>query len=166
MTTGPLVVLIGPMGSGKTRVGKRVAKQLGRDFIDTDKVIVAEHGPITAIFDEKGEPYFRELEREAVAAALQTDGVVSLGGGAVLDPQTRELLAACRVAYLTVTAEAVASRLTGGSRPLARGGVTDWARIYEQRRPIYESLAGRTFDTSRRPYTRIAEEVAQWVQQT
>jgi shikimate kinase len=162
MTPTPALVLIGPMGSGKSRVGKRVAKLLGTGFIDTDRAIVAEHGPITAIFDEHGEPYFRELERAAVATALESDGVVSLGGGAVLDPQTQERLAACPVAFLTVSAEAVEPRLGGGTRPLVRGGIADWERIFAERRPIYERLATETFDTSRRPYSRIAEEVAEW----
>jgi len=161
----PSLVLIGPMGAGKTRVGRRVAKLLGTDFIDTDRVVVAEHGPIETIFDEHGEPYFRQLERDAVARALDSDGVVSLGGGAVLDPQTRERLADCRVVFLTVTAEAVEPRLSGGTRPLVRGGVADWERIFEVRRPIYEQLATQTFDTSRRPYSRIAEEVAEWARQ-
>jgi shikimate kinase len=164
MTSGPVLVMIGPMGAGKTRVGKRVAKLLGTGFVDTDKAIVAAHGPIAAIFDEHGEEYFRALERDAVAAALATDGVVSLGGGAVLDPETRRRLADLRVAFLTVSADAVADRLSGGTRPLVRGGgVADWERIFEQRRPIYEELATATFDTSRRPYTRIAEEVARWL---
>ena len=80
MSTPP-VVLIGPMGAGKTRVGKRVARLLDVGFTDTDKVIVAEHGPIADLFAEHGEPYFRRLERAAVVAALETDHVVSLGGG-------------------------------------------------------------------------------------
>lgn len=166
MTSGPVVVLIGPMGAGKTRVGKRVAKLLDTGFVDTDKAIVAAHGPIAAIFDEHGEAHFRALEREAVAAALETDGVVSLGGGAVLDPETQHRLGGRRIVFLTVSPEAVASRLVGGTRPLVRGGVDDWQRIFEQRRPIYEQLATATFDTSRRPYTRIAEEVAEWLKTT
>ena len=140
MSPTPALVLIGPMGSGKTRVGKRVAKLLDTGFIDTDRVIAGEHGPITAIFDEHGEPYFRELERAAVAAALESDGVVSLGGGAVLDPQTQELLARCPVVFLTVSAEAVEPRLSGGTRPLVRGGIADW----EPTRPLRTSDMGKS----------------------
>jgi shikimate kinase len=162
MSPTPALVLIGPMGSGKSRVGRRVAKLLGTGFVDTDSIIVTEHGPIAAIFDEHGEAYFRELERAAVAGALESDGVVSLGGGAVLDPHTQELLAGCRVVFLTVSAEAVEARIGGGTRPLVRGGVAEWERIFAERRPVYENLASETFDTSRRPYSRIAEEVAQW----
>jgi shikimate kinase len=161
MSTPP-VVLIGPMGAGKTRVGKRVARLLGAGFTDTDKVIVVEHGPIADLFAEQGEPYFRRLERAAVSAALTTDHVVSLGGGAVLDPQTQADLVALRVVFLTVTARAVEGRLAGGKRPLLRDGITDWQRIFDQRRDIYEGLSDLTIDTSHRPYDAIAEEVAAW----
>ncbi len=88
------VVLIGPPGAGKTTVGRRVAKALGLPFTDTDRAIVQAHGSIADIFREHGEPRFRQLERAQVAAALAEDGVVSLGGGAVLDPATRADLAA------------------------------------------------------------------------
>lgn len=162
----PRVVFIGPMGAGKTRVGKRVARALGIPFTDTDKVIVAEHGPIADIFDAHGESYFRALERAAVHAALGGEGVVSLGGGAVLDLDTRAELAEQRVVYLTVTAEAVASRLEGGKRPLVRDGVESWQRIFDARRAIYEGLATVTIDASNLPYDRIADDVVTWLENT
>lgn len=162
--TGPLAVFIGPMGAGKTRVGKRVARALEVPFVDTDKVIVAAHGPIADIFDTHGEPHFRALERDAVREALRGTGVVSLGGGAVLDESTRELLAQLPVVYLKISADAVASRLGDGRRPLARGGVGDWQRIYDARRGVYEGLARVTFDTSRLPIDRIAQDVVTWIE--
>lgn len=162
MSGGPAVVLGGPMGAGKTRVGKRVARILGSGFADTDKLIVAEHGPIAGIFAEHGEPYFRRLERAAVARALAGDGVVSLGGGAVLDPDTRADLAVQRVVFLTVSPRAVEGRLGEGKRPLIRNGIADWMRILDERRHLYEEVADLTVDTSHRPYDRIAEEVAAW----
>lgn len=158
------LVLIGPMGAGKTRVGKRVARLLDVPFADTDKLVVAEHGPIAAIFAEHGEPFFRGLERAAVERALAGDGIVSLGGGAVLDPATRADLAALPVVLLTVSARAVEGRLGAGKRPLIRNGVSDWQRIYDERRPLYEEVADVTVDTSHRPYDAIAEEVAAWAQ--
>jgi shikimate kinase len=158
----PRVVLIGPMGAGKTRVGKRVARMLGTGFTDTDRMVVAEHGPIADIFAQQGEPYFRGLERDAVVRALETDGVVSLGGGAVLDAATQADLAAQRVVFLTVNARAVEGRLVEGKRPLIRDGVNDWQRIFDERREIYERLSDLTIDTSHRPYDSIAEEVAAW----
>ncbi len=154
------------MGAGKTRLGKRVARILGTGFQDTDRLIVAEHGPIPTIFDEHGEQHFRALEREAVAIALASDDVVALGGGAILHPETRALLASHRVVLVTVSAEAVAPRIGDGRRPLVRGGISDWERIFAERRPIYEELALLTVDTSHRPIDAIAQEVAAWSTQT
>src|SRR5690606_15424444 len=82
------LVLVGPMAAGKTSVGRRVARRLGVAFVDTDKRIVATHGPIPAIFAEHGEAHFRDLERAAVAEALSEGGVISLGGGAVTQADT------------------------------------------------------------------------------
>jgi shikimate kinase len=160
--SAPLVVLIGPMGAGKTRVGKRVARILGVPFVDTDRVIVAEHGPIADLFALYGEAHFRRLERAAVIDALAGDGVVSLGGGAVLDPDTRRDLAGKRVVFLTVTARAVEGRLGEGKRPLIRNGVSDWQRIFDERETLYHEVADLVIDTSHRPYDAIAEEVAAW----
>ncbi|MFC5501688.1 shikimate kinase [Lysinimonas soli] len=162
MSERPPVVLIGPMGAGKTRIGKRVARILGTGFVDTDRMIVAEHGPIADIFDTLGEPHFRALERDAVARALRGSDVVALGGGAVLDADTRAALAGERVVLVTVAPEAVAPRLRDGRRPLVRNGLADWERIYAERRPIYEQLARLTVDTSHRPIDAVAQEVAEW----
>ncbi|MEY9850837.1 shikimate kinase [Leifsonia sp. EB41] len=157
------IVLIGPPAAGKTRVGKRLAKRLGLSFVDTDAVVVADHGAIAEIFAEHGEPYFRALERTAVAEAVGRPGIVSLGGGAVLDPDTQADLAATRVVLLTVRAEAIAARITNRKRPL----VTDlesWKRLVAARTPLYESLADYTADTSTRPIDTIVEEIARWVE--
>ncbi|MDI2098064.1 shikimate kinase [Ruicaihuangia caeni] len=162
----PIAIFIGAPSSGKSKIGKRVARLLGSDFVDTDKRIVAVHGPITEIFASMGEPHFRELEREEVARALIEHAVVSVGGGAVMHPATRAALAGHRVVLLTTTAEAVASRLKGGNRPLLKdGGVEAWKRLVEQRTPVYESLATRSWDTSKRPIDEIAAEIAEWLQQ-
>jgi shikimate kinase len=158
----PRVVIVGPMGAGKTRVGKRVARLLEVGFTDTDKMIVAGHGPIADIFAGQGEPRFRELERAAVVEALTSDGVVSLGGGAVLDAATLADLEQQRVVFLTVSARAVEGRLGEGKRPLIRDGVNDWQRIFDERRALYEHVSDLEVDTSHRPYDEIAEEVAEW----
>jgi shikimate kinase len=162
MTVGPPVVLIGPMGAGKTRIGKRVARMLQTGFVDTDKEVVAENGPIAEIFAKQGEAHFRALERAAVVRALQGDDVVALGGGAVLDDQTRADLADHRVVLVTVSPAAVAPRIADGRRPLLRDGLTDWERIYAERRHLYEQLAKLTVDTSHRPIDAVAREVVAW----
>ncbi|MEU4015766.1 shikimate kinase [Microbacterium sp. NPDC028030] len=164
--TDPLtLVLVGPMAAGKTSVGRRVARRLGVAFIDTDKRIVAEHGPIPGIFAEHGEAYFRDLERAAVAEALSDGGVISLGGGAVTQAGTRDLLKDHPVVFLTVSPEAVADRLRGSNRPLLAGEedpVERWKKIFEDRRGWYAEVASTTFDTSRRPMQKIADEIVAW----
>jgi len=164
-----VVVLIGAPGAGKTRTAKRVARALGVPHIDTDKVIVAEHGPIAELFRERGEPAFRAIERETVAAALQEHAVVSLGGGAVLDPGTQALLAAERVVQLTSTAEAMRERIAAepeeaAKRPLlADGGIEAWERLVAERRPIYDRLSDVTIDTSHRTMNAVAADVLAWL---
>jgi shikimate kinase len=154
------IVLIGPMGAGKSRVGHRLAASAGAPFIDTDQRIVERYGPIDEIFEREGEEYFRIIEREVVAEALHEEAVISLGGGAVLHPDTRADLADLQVVLLRVTPEAVASRLSGGNRPLiAEGGIGAWTAIFEQREPIYAELADLDIDTSRRSVARIVDDI-------
>jgi len=157
------LVFIGPMAAGKSKIGKRVARGLGVPFVDTDKVIAARYGPISEIFAREGEDYFRVIERTVVAEALLAPSVVSLGGGAVLDADTQSDLAEHTVIYLSVNAKAVAKRIGGAKRPLIAGGITDWQRIFDQRRPLYERLASIHFDTSHRPIGGIADEIVAWV---
>ena len=156
------LVLIGPMGSGKTKLGKRVSTILGRPFVDTDRMIVAQHGTIAELFAQYGESHFRALERVAVEDALAQDAVVALGGGAILNEQTQADLLDRRVALITVSAAAVAPRIVGRKRPLLAGGTEAWTQIFESRREIYERLATRVWDTSSRPLTPIAAEIAAW----
>lgn len=166
--TDRAVVLVGPMAAGKTSVGRSLARALGLPFSDSDKSIVATHGPIPAIFEKHGEAHFRALERDAVRELLDTGGVVSLGGGAVVDPVTRARLAEHTVVFLTVSEQAVAARITGSGRPLLAGEddpVTQWSRIFAERRPWYEEIADITFDTSRTPMQRIAAQIVGWLEE-
>ena len=153
------------MGAGKSSIGKKTAKALGRAFIDTDAVIVREHGDIPTLFAEHGEAHFRELEREAVADAVATGNVVALGGGAVLADATRELLATHDVVLLTVHPRTVASRIVMGGRPLLDGDedpVARWIRIRDERMPLYEEVADVTFDTSTGRIQAVVDEIATW----
>jgi len=156
------IVLIGPMGAGKSRVGQRLASSVGAPFIDTDQRIAERYGPIDEIFRREGEEYFRIVEREVVAEALREEAVISLGGGAVLHPDTRDDLADLPVVWLRVSSEAVATRLAGGNRPLlAEGGLARWTAILEVRAPVYESLADLDIDTSRRSVARIVDDITE-----
>jgi shikimate kinase len=161
----PVVVLIGAPGAGKTRLGKRIARIMDAPFVDTDKRIVAVHGSIAEMFQAHGEEYFRRIERDEVRRALGETAVVALGGGAVLDPDTQADLAGQRVVQLSVSAEAVAQRISGDKRPLV-DGVEAWTALVDRRRPLYDRLAQRTFDTSNRPLDHIAAEIVGWIQET
>ena len=162
------VVLIGPMGAGKTSVGRRVAKRLGRSFADTDKLVIREHGSIPDLFAAHGEAHFRSLERHAVVEALGGGGVVALGGGAVLDPRTRADLAGHRVVLLTVSPHIVSARIRGGDRPLLSGEdpIAHWQRIYGERRALYQDVADVVFDTSSGPLAQVVSDIVDWVRQS
>ena len=151
MSSGPRVVLVGPMGAGKTTVGKVLADRWGTGFRDTDEDIEEAAGkPVSDIFVEDGEPHFRELERAAVAQALEEhDGVLALGGGAVLAEQTREILRGRPVVFLRVGLADAASRVgLGVSRPLLLGNVRgQMKKLLDERAPIYEEVAVHVIDT-------------------
>ncbi|APF33517.1 shikimate kinase [Microbacterium sp. AISO3] len=165
--TAPAIVLIGPMGAGKSSIGKKLARVLGTTFTDSDALVVRDHGPIERLFAEHGEERFRELERLAVAEALARGGVVALGGGAVLHPDTRSDVASHRVVLLTVSEQTIASRLAGTTRPLLQGEdpVKRWREVAEGRRELYEQLADARFDTSTGRIQDIVDAVAAWAQE-
>lgn len=159
------IVFVGPMGAGKSSVGRRTARLLSVPFTDTDTEIVRVHGPIADIFAAHGEAHFRGLERDSVNRALATGGVVALGGGAVLAAETRELLRGARVVLLTVDEKTIARRIRGGKRPLlsaADDPVAEWKRIRDERAPLYEEVADVTFDTSHGPIQQTVEAVVAW----
>lgn len=160
---GPAIVLIGPMGVGKSTVGALLADRIGRGFRDTDDDIVAAEGrPISDIFVDDGEPYFREVERRAVQSAIaEHDGVLALGGGAVLDPSTRALLAGRPVVYLSMDVdEAVKRTGLNVARPLlAVNPRRQWRELMEQRRHLYTEVARAVVATDNRTPDEVAEAV-------
>ncbi|AIY17705.1 shikimate kinase [Pimelobacter simplex] len=160
---GPRAVLVGTMGAGKTTVGRIVAERLGVAFADSDAIVEERAGKVVQdIFVEDGEAAFRELEREAVAWALaHHDGVLSLGGGAVLDPATRALLAAHPVVFLRVgLADAVKRVGLGTGRPLLLGNVRSRVKqLLDERTPVYEGVARITVETDGRGPAEVAAEI-------
>ncbi|BEP16043.1 shikimate kinase [Acidothermaceae bacterium B102] len=161
--TQPVVVLVGPPGAGKTTVGGAVANSLGVVFRDTDSDIVASTGrSVSDIFLLDGETEFRRLEAEAVAHALAGhDGVLALGGGAVLDPVTRELLAGHVVVFLDVGLADAAARVgMARDRPLLLGNPrSQLLAMLNQRRPVYESVAKVTVATDGRTVDEVVADV-------
>jgi len=156
------------MGSGKTTVGRRLAARWGVALRDTDHDIELSDGrSISDIFVEDGEDHFRALERQAVARALaEHDGVLALGGGAVLAEETRELLAGQTVVFLRVGLSAAVKRVgLGSGRPLLLGNVRSRVKaLLDERTPIYESVATISVDTDDRSPEDVAAEVARAVE--
>jgi len=148
------LILIGPMGAGKSSLGRKLAAHFGLAFIDTDEVIVRQTGAsIATIFEYEGEAGFRQRERAALAEVLAADGqVVATGGGIVLDPDNRALIARRGyVLYLHVDLEQQLARLSHDrTRPLlARDDREDTLRILSaERLPLYRALADLEMDTS------------------
>jgi len=153
------IVLIGPMGVGKTTIGKKLARALAVEFVDTDKEITRLHGSIPKIFDQFGEQHFRLLETSALEECLNSEGVLATGGGVVTTIENHKLLKRGFVVYLSTDGRHIGARLVAGKRPLIKNGVADWKRIYEERKPLYEKVCDVEISTSGKPLGRIVEEI-------
>ncbi|CAN5321114.1 shikimate kinase [soil metagenome] len=163
---GPRAVLIGAMGSGKSTVAEALASRLAVSSRDTDQDVENLAGcSVQDIFVNDGEAAFRTLEKQAVAEALQThDGVLSLGGGAVLDPETRVLLHDHTVIFLQVSMPEAVRRIgMGQTRPLlnqAVGGVRSrFKALLDERTPIYQELATHVVDTDGLTPDQVADQI-------
>ena len=159
----PRVVLVGPPGSGKSTVGRLLADHLGVEFRDTDSDIEMAVGKtVSDIFVEDGEPRFRELELEAVTSALAGyDGVLALGGGAIVNPVVRERLSGHRVVFLDVGLAAASERVGfAQSRPLlVLNPRAELKRLMTERRPHYEAVATAVVMTDDRDPDDVAKDV-------
>jgi shikimate kinase len=162
--SSPVAILIGPPGAGKSTVGPLLADLLGTGFLDTDTLVERVAGkPVSDIFITDGEAAFRELERAAVREGVTSHpGILALGGGAVMDPQTQQLLDGHRVVYLETGFAAATQRVgLASARPLLLGNPR--ARMKEllaQRLPVYSSLAWITVTTDGREPQEIADDIA------
>ena len=159
----PRLVFVGAPGSGKTTIGKQVAEKLGVEFIDVDNEIeMDEKTTISDIFVQKGEAYFRQLERAKISDLLNSfHGVLSLGGGSVLDESTRQALAIAPVVWLKVSSGDASSRVgLGLSRPVLMGNVrSTLVKLLEERTPLYEEVADWEIDTSKKSIEEVVQEV-------
>lgn len=151
------------MAAGKSVVGRDLAARLELKFIDTDQLVTDRHGPIPDLFAARGECHFREVEARSVAAALaeKPGSVISLGGGAVLDTGTQQLLRGSTVVFLDTDLETVLPRIIrSGHRPMLAGDpARRWQELAKARRPIYESLADITIDTRGLTVTAIIDRL-------
>ena len=159
------IFLVGPMGSGKSAVGRQLAGRLGLEFVDSDEEIEARTGvDIAYIFEREGEAGFRAREREVIDLLTRRTGVlVATGGGAVLDPETRgRLRSRGRVVYLrTSVAQQLARTRRSGHRPLLRNpdpkGTLE--SLMKQRAALYEEAADLTVDTDGRRVATVVDEI-------
>ncbi|WGW13805.1 shikimate kinase [Saxibacter everestensis] len=168
------IVLIGPPAAGKTTVGRMLSEKLDVSMRDTDAMLVAKWGTIGDLFLVYGEDGFRDLERQTVDDAIQElvrrPGVVSLGGGAILHPDTRAQLKhpSVIVVLIDIDAETVATRINNNSRPLLNSesatALDRWRAIVKERTPLYHEVASVTVTASNAPpgavVSRILEAIA------
>lgn len=158
-----MLVLVGPPGAGKTTVGRLVAERLGVVFRDTDADVVQAVGKsIAEVFIDDGEERFRALEKAAVAAALAGHaGVLSLGGGAVLDADTRALLRGQQTIMLDVDLSSAAGRVgLNRDRPvLALNPRAQLKLLLDARMPLYLEVAGHVVQTGHKTPRQVADEV-------
>ena len=161
-----IAVLIGPPGSGKSSIGRALAKLLGQDFVDTDALIEEQEGKsISEIFQQSGEEKFREIESAVVAHQLaHAEGIIALGGGAVLSPATQAALknSTADVIFLNVSASNAVPRVSANSsRPLMSEDPSEqWSALLKKRLPIYTDLADITVDTDNKKAQEVANEIA------
>jgi len=159
------IYLIGPMGSGKTAVGRQLARELGRRFLDSDLELEKRTGvEIAYIFEKEGEAGFREREREVIAdLATRENALIATGGGAVLDARNRERLAATGVVVYLKTSVDEQLKRTGRSRARPLLQTADPRAVLEKlagiRAPLYEGLADITIDTSGQRVRAVAHEL-------
>lgn len=159
----PAAVLIGAPGAGKSTVGRRVATRLSLPFADSDREIEERAGmSVSDIFVNRGEDAFRDLEAATVVDLLEaSDGILSLGGGAVLRPETRAALVGHRVVWLRVGVPAAASRVgMNTARPLLLGNVRGTlTALLAERDPVYAEVATDTVETDGRGVGDVVDAV-------
>jgi shikimate kinase len=162
------LILIGYRGTGKTTVARRVAELLRLACFDADIEVERRAGKsIKQIFEDDGEPVFRDLEVQVIADLIQHgDAVLSLGGGAVMRDETRRAIATCTVVWLTARPETIHERMaedtmTTRQRPnlTTGGGLAGIASVLSQREPVYRACADFTVETDDQSAEQVAQEI-------
>jgi shikimate kinase len=156
------VAIVGHMGSGKTTLGRYLARALSLEFVDLDRAIVKSAGKrIPEIFAQHGERHFRDLEHKALVQALdgETPSVVACGGGAVVRPDNRTLLRDVTTVFLREDTDVLYQRTRGPDRPLRAASLEEFGLRYAKRLPLYREVADIEVEADRRPPEEVAEEV-------
>ena len=159
------MAIVGYMGSGKSTVGRLVADSLRWRFIDLDEAVAERAGlPIPEIFESRGEPHFRNLERRELMHALDgpRESVVACGGGVVIDPRNRARLLEVPTVFLWEDTDVLYRRTRGPGRPLRGASFEDFARRYAERLPYYLEVAVLQVEPGNRPLHRVADEILEW----
>jgi shikimate kinase len=162
---GPLAI-VGYMGSGKSTVGRLVAKTLGWEFIDLDRRIEERVGlSIAELFEASGESFFRDLERRELLDALDglAERVVSCGGGVVVEPRNRVRLMEVATVFLWEDSDVLYRRTRGPGRPLRGVNFEDFTRRYAERLPYYLEVASLQIEPDNRSPRQIAKEIMEWL---
>ena len=160
------MALVGYMGSGKTSVGRILARSLRWEFVDLDRSIEKEAGRrIPEIFSEFGERHFRDLEHRVLLDALDdtAERVVACGGGIIVRPENRERLKEVSTVFLKEDLGLLYERTRKPGRPLRGGGYEEFEQRYEERLPLYEEMADMEVAVRNRPRRQVAEEISQWL---
>jgi shikimate kinase len=163
---GGNVAIVGYMGSGKSTLGRSLARKLGWEFVDLDRTIVERAGrTIPEIFERCGEEYFRDLEQRALQGALDTatERVIACGGGIVGRRENRERLAEVPTVFLREDLGILYARTRNTLRPLRAASREDFEKRYAERLPFYEEVADLEVTVRGRPPQEVAEEVARWL---
>ena len=172
MTRSSSIFLVGPMGAGKTTIGRRLAEARGLEFIDSDQEVEARTGvTIAFIFEKEGEAGFRKRERQVICELSQRSGLVlATGGGAILDPDNRQWLAARGyVVYLHASIEQQLARTERtDTRPLLQGGNRrdTLERLFLTRDPLYREIADLVLPTDGRNARALAREIEEHLGRT